>query len=411
MKESNKLDTFIRQKLAEQAHPYKEEHWLAAEELIEADKRNRRKRGFLFFLWGGFLGIGLVLVGLGLWGLLWRKALDQDRVNSSSAIASVVPQLDSQLVPTFNEEMTNPSRQVPERTKTATQAMIGPAQAKPSPNSPKRYNEGVADMRSWIDNPDEQQQPIQAFMPAQTQSKRLDTVAINPYEEWIEQRPFRLSNRLSFSSQNIDWLDWKANRHALAVEIGAQWSPTWEAQGSGSIHPLAGLHYRYWINPNWRVSLGVRYAGRGGLSSDYRFSDVQFGLGRQQIDSVFQPNRLHRLEIPLRIEKHLTGRHYLSAGIAVSWLLETTGQIQIIERTNSEVVDQSRIQTGGLRYGFKRLDPRLELGYGYYVGAGTQLKVSAVYGLSDLTERSFFEQDRFDRHLGIRLSLSHQIGK
>lgn len=409
MKEINDLDVFIRKKLAQRDHPFQEAYWEQAEALIEADKRNRKQRRMLFIWWG----MGIMLMMILTAGLAYRyveepSAQSFDQRHSERKIAHATPSSPShnahstqtreaaqlETVPTAIASDTTASA----HTQSLTQRQL--AKRPYSTEEKARLRINLAD-----DQGDVRAGPIDPPHPAMSPPV--------PYDAWLAAGSYKLPlNQLGHNAQ-VDWLSWQEKRHGFALEAGWQWTPSWTANEAnrGSFHPVIGATYHYWLSPAIRFQSGLRYTGRGALGTSYSFSDIERGFGQVRTDSIFTPKRLHQLEIPVRLEGRVAGRHYASIGLNGTWLLETTGTIEVSQRktTAPQPLSQSTSRTGGLRYGFQKGDLQLVAGYGYYVGEGMMIRAEGVVGLRDMTDQAFFEHARFDRHMGLRLLFSYQF--
>jgi len=204
-------------------------------------------------------------------------------------------------------------------------------------------------------------------------------------------------------------------RYALQVEAGLGLSQSWQNVQLSARDPLAlpvlGLGLSRTFTPRLRVQVGLRYQRRGGLDSDSTFRLELRGFGRNDTLVTVAPQRLHFLGLPVRLDLRLAGRHYLQVGAQANWLLKTSSRLitQVENDLGRSQVEQT--QQGGFRQGFAPWDVQLLMGYRYYLGRGLRLGLSGSYGLRDLTQRSFFNNDATNRAWNLRVMLEYDLAR
>ena len=96
----NNLDKYFKDNLHGRKFEMKEEFWLGAEKLLEAQERRRKRRG-IFWWFGGGLAV-LSLVALGWWFLGENGIANQAVVPSKIAEQTQTP--NSEASPVFDEK-------------------------------------------------------------------------------------------------------------------------------------------------------------------------------------------------------------------------------------------------------------------------------------------------------------------
>ncbi len=205
-------------------------------------------------------------------------------------------------------------------------------------------------------------------------------------------------------------------RHALGITTGSNLSLGLINQGptrsSIGALPYVGIHYSFDPKPTsplLRLESGVFLMSRNGLSGSRSFRSVNFGFGFEEEIITLTPKALHALEIPLAASFRVRNRHYVTVGASGSYLIEITTQERLQRNDDFGTSTPDKKNVWGYRKGFNKLDAGAQIGYRYYLGRGFSLNLQGYYGLMDLTDNDFWENDQFDRNMQLRLFLRYDL--
>jgi len=416
MKDPNQLDDLVRRKLAQRHHPPPPGAWEAAEQMLDAQEAapQRRRRG-----WGWLWLALLALVG-GLWAWspwspswLVQQASSHASANATSGeSSSAFPIIETEICPPSSSNLATTAKASNHQ---PVASAVGLAEKRKHHDTPTASASASSPISTPNRNLPTQQKPHKnAGGPSPEGSEFTDLAAVYALARQNITLPHReLSTLAQVNPELVPQTDEK--RYALQVEAGFAVSQSWQNTHLGSSDlvgsPMLGLGISRELRPGLRVQVGLRYQQRGGLNSDSTYRREQRSFGRNDTLIRVDPRRLHFIGIPLRLDMRLTGRHYLQVGAQANWLIETTSRLGTSVVNDQGTSDLSAVRSGGFRQGFAPWDVQLLMGYRYYLGRGLRIGVSGSYGLRDLTEASFFNNDRINRAWNLRLMLEYDLAR
>ncbi|MEO1409139.1 MAG: outer membrane beta-barrel protein [Bacteroidota bacterium] len=367
---SNKLDRFFRDKLEGRDLPeFDEAYWQQAEELIDRDRRQRRR----FFAWYWLFGLGsLLLGGLALW-TLWPVPTNPPITNATAPTPSNEPNATvtapaSSIAPTATPSSPSnsagdgaesapllPSRppnaldpgvadaQPEVATPNASQPNRSPIAAKPPASAPAdadpgRISPASPEVLTAPTPPQAARPPAPATSVDRPRSK--DQAAI-PLPETVERTeldrlaPLMLGVRATEEPESLDReIDSdppsRLAKWTFALEVFGDAYPAatddqwWLGGGAG-----LGLRYR-WL-PRWSVRADLLYEGRRGqfgTAGSVAQRRYTFGLAEKTFE--LRPQSLHYLDLPIALQLR-NGRQTIEAGLSLTYLLGARGDLR--ERT------------------------------------------------------------------------------
>ena len=397
MNDPRELDDFIRKKLSErEPAAFDPAYWAAAEALIAAEAPRRRRVAWWWWLTGGLC----LLLPLALWGL-WSPASGADPAAPSAGLhmrpLPPVTQLPARVTPLpAAAETPRKAQPAPARpSRPATQAHLGAGQSTPTGASslPTRAVTSLDAARSAAHG----DRPRAAW-------RGLDSMPVEAY--------LLVTGGKGLPQQRSALrLDGRWRRHTLFAEGGALLAPGWGEAGAAfpASSPLLGLGYSLGLSSHLRLRTGLRYSARGGLDSDSTYRRTRYAFGFETEATRIDPQRLHTLAVPLTLEWRVRGTHYVHLGLEQAWLLNASARVTTQTLNEAGVTPTGSRRAWGYRQGFRRWNPALTLGYSRYLGQGLHLGMQARYGWRDLSDPAFFQNNRLDRDLQLRLILTYDI--
>ena len=117
--------------------------------------------------------------------------------------------------------------------------------------------------------------------------------------------------------------------------------------------------------------------------------------------------------VPLSLNYQLKNRHYLSLGGYYSKLLGSRGETTITNEDSFNLRLARPSESSSVNWnnppGLNSKDWGLLLGYSYYLGQGLHLGMDAQYGLQDLTQSDYFDNEEVDHDLQLRIHLTYDL--
>lgn len=410
--EEDKLSRIIKQKLENQAPPYKEAYWeQASAQMAQWDQEQKRKRRAI--LWWWLAGICLLL-GVGTFTYFqWNQS--KTEFSSDPALTSLL----TPLSPDSSDLSLNGPRQ---------KKAQSPTQSSSLPFSPSNSEKTTSTQRK-PDNKGAQ--------------KVLSLNALRNTEEpktsLHQDPPARISPR--FSRKNRDFLlgVLPARFASLDADIGL---PSLQPIEEGSAYPTRPsisltLGRGSWgqlldnaeqVNPDaWKqdYSIGTEammplkhrlYLQSGLHYVSQALQDIQlnaeartFSFSYEDQQLTWRPVQASSLWMPLRVGYFLAPGHRIEAGLALQYLLGSRGSAltQTVDGFGNQ--SQQTESLNGIRYGMRTWGLGAQIGYKIHLKGRFHAGLQYHYDLRDLTRDDAFQPEQVDANRGLRLTLEYII--
>ena len=430
------LDDFFRRKLADREIGYEESHWEAAQELIAADERQRRRK---LIIWVFLAFMLCTSLGVGLWA--WNRGAtppQHEKVTQSPPPTPLAtpPSLSKELPPSHSMDSA-----------VLLPRSSGPAFAQSkaaSPSIPTIDSETKSEKSTYKPenlSPSSTQERTAPF-PDSTQLEGSFTPAthlnaLTQFEKSGNQSPISqgYSSQLDSIHRSIHFptpllpplsssdkplaqslqCPTSPPVRSLSVIVGTNVSRGLEngqmARAMYTSHPVLGVGYRHGLNHHFSLQGRLLYEGRGGLNADTSLTSRRYSFGLEEEQTLVSPKRLHYLSAPITLQYHPIGSHTLTVGLNPAWMFNSSSSIQTVTR-NSFGEEQVRQESSwGYNEGFQAFDLGITMGYTYYLGKGFNLGSEVHWGLRDLTRPNYFNNPAIDRNIQIRFILSYDLLK
>lgn len=404
----------------------KEEYWLEAEKMLEAqDERRKRRIGFWWF--GGGLGV-LLLVGFGIW--IFGKNDLQKNHSTQSHIAIKSPEIDANSsqntgvktlekagIETTESPSSNfknlPEAQHDKTTLTRSEKQYDEEKITRSlsPKSKSKY----AELKNSDDTKINAQSSIEksvavADFPASSPSESshsealqaLDSKSIeNPTAEnergttpdFLTLLPYYVTGdfvnkELATTAQDID----VANPRKLHFGLLASQLLIPKSAGDKTfIGQRGGLVIQYDFKNEFHLCSGMQYLRRTG-SFDASKTAIQhnyrFGLELQELE--LRPTSLHYLSLPILLGWGHNG-HELEAGFSIDYLAGVRGETGSYQKQGDPPVKVFKAEKSGwvTSDGYRRIAPTLQLIYGYKLMDRWSIGLSANYSVGGIIDKNY----------------------
>ncbi len=451
----NNLDKYFQDKLHERKFEMKEEYWLGAQKLLEADER-KRKRRVLFWWFSG--GLGLLLVGLMGWLLLGENGTDRASTNPTQQVASEGGPV-AQNGQAVQPEKGN-SAMVVEQPDSVSAARAGASFADGEKNKKKVEVGNASAVFKKSESTDKQRvakQKSQSQIGAQqsknstedgekhgemaieTKSKTISEAASNndQYTSSTENaKPQKSESALGFERiANLEKLPilfayvvgnfeekvLATTTQKIIPQQPRQWHfglmasqlafPQVDSGEQRLLGQRMGLVVRCDFRSGLYLSTGMQYhrrVGTFGPSAEAFGRNYRFGL---ELDTLqLRPNGLHYLGLPIVIGFE-RNRHQLEAGLLLDYLAGVRGQVGSYRKQGEPPVKVfTATETGWMeRTGYRKFVPTAQLAYRYNLVGQWSLGLNLNYQLGGIFDRKFDRptrnyllQERGKFHLGLQ---------
>ncbi|MEO0898562.1 MAG: hypothetical protein AAFY71_19270 [Bacteroidota bacterium] len=438
------IDAYVKDRLSERQYAFNEAYWDQAQAMLDLQEKRRKRKLFLLW-WLGMGGLPVLLIGMGSFLFLQGKTADLDPQENMNVMmvadsGNQIDLVDEGQAPHPTDLTTNQALVSKDAKETGDAKVRSPHSISSLPKSDlmaqtakanKGKRKAKADKKVNKNGSETNKKPFQRVLSMgilRSPRKRGELKQPDPnpiliksgkQKEWklnmLQERAFEWDVAIMQVTDSLGVLlsNYVQRKHHLGIDVGMSLSPDWSNTQSAtkafSLGPLIGLRYEYELKAGLRLVSGLRYSSRAGLNSDMTYISTDFSFGFQREKIVQSPRRMHFLEVPLLLDWHMGGRHYAQFGGQLNALIDVSGKEQKFMETESGEVLLSEENLWGLRRGFQRLHPSLNLAYGYYLGEGLRIGLQAQWSPTNLTNSEFFGAESLNRNLNARLILSKDL--
>ena len=206
----------------------------------------------------------------------------------------------------------------------------------------------------------------------------------------------------NFSCQSKDntWLD----RSSFGLVMGTSVSKPFKNTSGRVNYPvfgmLLGIRYSHRVNDDFSFDANVIYQNRGGLNSSI--------WSEKDIITKTENKSLHYIDVPLYFN-YRYDRHGVLLGYQHSFLVGSIDKINVLEKTNNELVVKKSTTKFQNSEAFSSFDGALVLGYEFVWTDQFNVGIRGNYGLFDVTDNISFDNSIKDRNVQIRLTVDYKF--
>lgn len=202
-------------------------------------------------------------------------------------------------------------------------------------------------------------------------------------------------------------------KHILWLEAGTNYMAGWKVNdkrdGNG-LNFVAGINYLHFVTRKVGVSAGIHYTSVRNLSAFSHTSTVtKYGFGEKTEVTVITPEKIHYLQLPLKIQVRINDKNFFGAGYTLGYLLTVNSKTE--KRTDgfNYATATTTGKTRGYTEGFSAYDSQLSLFYRRMIYKKLFINAEMMLGLTDTRKNSFFVSNTAERNMGLKLTLMYNI--
>jgi hypothetical protein len=244
-------------------------------------------------------------------------------------------------------------------------------------------------------------------------------VYLNPTPVLASLTPAHYSNGFAFSSSRtrIAGLDnLQANNLAKVAQdlttdiFFGHTINTQKLTGSGQINQYLGLRVTNEISHFFSISSGISYKKINVQQfqlSEFKDS-AQDDFGKVTEQRLITPKSFHYCELPLLFQYNMKGHQEIYLGAALSYLVNTSFEVENIDQTSSNNVVSRNTQWGN---GGRFNDTNIGMMVGVTRNISDYLQIRAEYykALNDFTSEDFYQNRLNYSESSLRISLNYRL--
>lgn len=202
-------------------------------------------------------------------------------------------------------------------------------------------------------------------------------------------------------------------KNSIYLEGGANYLAGWkidDKKDGNGFNPVAGISYQYAINRRYALSTGLHYTSVRNLNAfSHQSEETTYGFGVKKEITVITPEKIHYLQLPIKLNVMLNAKNIIGAGYTFGYLLTVNSKVEKysdgVSTGSSPVVSKAT----GYTHGFNKYDSQISIFYRRLLYKKIYLNAEALYGLSDAKKNSFFSSSAMERNMGLKITIMYNI--
>ena len=199
----------------------------------------------------------------------------------------------------------------------------------------------------------------------------------------------------------------------LSIDVGGGYSFGWKKEGAtqgNGFSPIVGISVTHYFSNTISVFVGVQYNSLGNINTLYSNSSTQYNFGENTTVNSVTLKTLYYIALPLKFQYNITDKDIISGGVNILYLLNTSSTVVSYNQDYFGVSGYTSTTKMGYMDGINNLDAQLTLAYRRKINRFT-ISVEGYYGLLDIENSNFFNNNVFERNSGLRGIISFDIIK
>ncbi len=425
----NNLDKYFRDNLSNRKFEPSEANWLAAERLLEANEKRRKRRGIFWWFFTGFVGLSVIVATLTYQRLNTDKGqadlLESGRLKQTATTTPTIS-LDEVEGDSIAKSANNTGTKIEAKNTLQSGATGNNAGTqRSSTNMPiatqkienQSIKNGASKLNSstpnkeWafgkrgnqaIEQPNSQQ--IEQHL---MDNKKAETPSLAPSSQMEELQFERVSDLAKLADLQPYVYGIKTNKilktttQKIEVHRSNQWQlclygaqmgqPTPEKGEKLLLGQQAGILIRRNIGDNWFIASGLAYQRRvGSFDATQTANQRNYRFGLEQETLLLRPSSLHYLKLPVLVGLEY-GKHQLMAGISLDYLSGVYGETGSYQKQGEPPIKAfKRIKSGWVTSdGYRKTLPSLQFGYHYALTKYWHLGATANYTIGGIVDKNY----------------------
>lgn len=249
------------------------------------------------------------------------------------------------------------------------------------------------------------------------QDKIEEPIVLAPISEdnvtAILNEPLKIDTSIAAQNLKPDTDYVKTNRPDMRIELGGTllsgWADT-KGRDAAGFNPLAGIVYNLRLGNDFKIGLGIQYTMIAHLKySEYTATVTRLDLGRNIKASVFAPQRIHYVLIPLKFHYKVDEKQSAGFGLNAAYLLTVDGKLNEYSESKTGQTDQKVSKTKGYTEGFNNYNAQITLFYQRKLAPHFYINGELMYGLMDIKNGQVIKSSGVERNSGLKLSVLYSL--
>ncbi|HTB05913.1 MAG TPA: hypothetical protein VK806_03095 [Bacteroidia bacterium] len=200
----------------------------------------------------------------------------------------------------------------------------------------------------------------------------------------------------------------------VSIDGGAGYSLGWmkegATQGSG-ISPIFGMSTTHYFNAKLSAYLGVQFNMLTNINTLYSSSIDQYGFGLNSNVNSVTLKTFYYAAVPIRLQYCFGFNNMIGIGANVLYLFNTSSSVVTYNQDYFGTSGYTSANKSGYMDGISTIDLQAVITYKRKIYNRFSAGVEFYYGLLNIEDESFFNDNTFARNSGLKLIFSYDIIK
>jgi len=200
-------------------------------------------------------------------------------------------------------------------------------------------------------------------------------------------------------------------KHALGVIGGvnlAQGYAGGDASGSSNGNLFGGISYNYYLAPKWVIHADLLYQSRKGVETSKVLAAKTYHFGSARDVLTMHNKTMNYIELPISIGYRFARDWQVTAGTSINYLLACDNEV--VHEHHGTFDSWTRTENETSRPdGMQSIDVALSAGLAYEILPQLELGTRLNYGLIDVTDNEYYQQNTTDNNVQLRFHLAYRF--
>jgi len=167
-----------------------------------------------------------------------------------------------------------------------------------------------------------------------------------------------------------------------------------------------GLEYQRYLNGGFTLKTNLLYSARSGVNSRKTYAKKYYDFGSSNSQSTVEAERMVYVEMPVLLNYGVANHNFM-VGPSFSYLVSSLNKVTTVYESTTETIPTEEKSVWGYTDGFKKYDFSIVAGYEYALKPKLNLGVRLNYGLIDITDNDYFNDESFDNNVQFRVYVTY----
>lgn len=205
----------------------------------------------------------------------------------------------------------------------------------------------------------------------------------------------------------------KYSHTLVSIDAGTNYSSGWmkagATQGNG-FNPVLGFSATHYFSTKISALIGLQYNSLSNINTLYSANSNQYSFGAESGVTSVTIKTLYYIALPLKVQYNINPNNIISAGVQVCYLVNSNSNVVSYTQNYFGTSGYTSAYKTGYTDGINPWDAQVTLAYRRKINRFS-ITAEGYYGLMDIENNSFFNNNVFERNSGLRLLLSYDIIK